>query len=55
MYYCILGNRHVNCRILFCVFFFPSVFIGLVDAAVDAAPGAGVFIQLHGNLWVINL
>lgn len=29
--------------------FLFSILIGLVDAAVDAAPGAGVFMQLHGQ------
>lgn len=48
MYYPILGNRHVNYIFVLCVCFL-SILIGLVNAAVDAAPGAGVFIQLHGQ------
>lgn len=43
------NRRHVNyIFVLVCIFVF-SIYIGLVDAAVDAAPGSGVFIQLHGQ------
>lgn len=42
----ILGSRRYIIFLLCLVLF--SVFIGLVDAAVDAAPGAGVCVQLHG-------
>lgn len=45
------NRRHVNyIFVLVCIFVFVfSIHIGLVDAAVDAAPGSGVFIQLHGQ------
>lgn len=33
---------------MYVFFLFSSIPIGLVDAAVDAAPGSGVFLQLHG-------
>lgn len=49
MHYPVLGNRrHINYIFVLCVLFF-TIFLGLVDAADDAAPGTGVCIQLHGR------